>query len=54
MRTEALNQGCFCISLDREALRRAIEADRAAHGLSDLIAERCPNIFAALPVFVSR
>lgn len=51
---EALNSGCFCVSLDREALRRAIESDPAAHGLHQLIAERCPHLFAALPVFISR
>jgi hypothetical protein len=51
---EALNSDCFCVGLDREALTRAIEADPAAHGLHELIAERCPHLFAALPVFVSR
>lgn len=51
---EALNSDCFCISLDREALRRALEADPAAGGLHRMIEERCPNLFAALPVFVSR
>ena len=51
---EALNTDCFCVSLDREALRHAIEKDPAAGGLHGLIAERCPHLFAALPVFVSR
>jgi hypothetical protein len=51
---EALNTDCFCVSLDREALRHAIEKDPAAAGLHGLIAERCPHLFAALPVFVSR
>jgi hypothetical protein len=51
---ESLNTGCFCVSLDAEALKGAIEADPAAHGLAGLIAERCPHLFAALPVFVSR
>jgi hypothetical protein len=51
---EALNTDCFCVSLDREALRRALEADPAAAGLGRMIEERCPNLFAALPVFVSR
>jgi len=51
---KTLNSECFCVSLDPEALRRAVEADPAARGLSRLIEERCPNIFAALPVFVSR
>ncbi|HEU4644383.1 MAG TPA: hypothetical protein VFS80_02325, partial [Burkholderiales bacterium] len=51
---EALNSGCFCISLDKEALRRALEADPAAQGLHGMIEQRCPHLFAALPVFVSR
>jgi len=51
---ETLNRECFCVSLDPDALRRAIEADPAAHGLHRLIEERCPHVFAALPVFVSR
>ena len=51
---ETLNTDCFCVSLDPEALRGAIEADPAAQGLSQLIAERCPHLFSALPLFVSR
>ena len=51
---ETLNRDCFCVSLDPDALRRAIEADPAARGLHRLIEERCPHLFAALPVFVSR
>ena len=51
---ETLNTDCFCVSLDRERLKRAIEADPAARGLHELIAQRCPHLFAALPVFVSR
>jgi hypothetical protein len=51
---ESLNADCFCVSLDQAALRQAIEADPAAHGLHGLLAERCPHLFASLPVFVSR
>jgi hypothetical protein len=51
---ETLNRDCFCVSLDADALRRAIEADPSAQGLHRLIEERCPHVFAALPVFVSR
>lgn len=39
---ESLNTDCFCISLDREALKR------------ELAAEGAPHLFAELPVFVSR
>ena len=51
---ETLNTECFCVSLDPAALRRALEADPAACGLHQLIEERCPHLFAAMPVFVSR
>ena len=51
---ETFNADCFCVSLDTQALRRAVESDPAAHGLSELLAERCPHLFAALPMFVSR
>ena len=51
---EALNADCFCISLDRAALRAAIDSDPAGKGLSTLIEERCPHLFASVPLFVSR
>lgn len=51
---EALNRDCFCISLDRDALRAAMDADPAATGLSALIEERCPHLFSAMPLYVSR
>ena len=51
---ETLNRDCFCASLDADALRRALEADPAARGLHGLIEQRCPHLFASLPVFVSR
>ena len=51
---ETLNSDCFCVSLDKEALRRALDSDPATHGLHGMIEERCPNLFASLPVFVSR
>ena len=51
---ETLNGDCFCVSLDKAALQQAMEADPGVRGLSRLIAERCPNLFASLPVFVSR
>jgi len=51
---EALNQDCFCISLDRDALRVALESEIGQPGLFDLMQERCPHLFATRPVFVSR
>lgn len=50
---EMLNSECFCISLDDDALRRALESELGAPGLFHLVEERCPYLFAARPVFVS-
>ncbi len=50
---EALNSDCFCISLDSEALRSALESEIGQPGLFDLVQQRCPHLFAARPVFVS-
>ena len=49
---ENWNRDCFCVSLDPAALRAALNAQ--SDGLAALIESRCPNLFAALPVFVSR
>ena len=51
---QALNSECFCISLDTEALRRALQAEMGPPDLFDLVGERCPYLFAARPVFVSQ
>lgn len=48
-----LNSGCFCITLDRQAVRRIFESVAGVGGLADLVDERCPNAFAARPVFVA-
>lgn len=50
---QALNSGCFCISLDDAALRAALERELGQPGLADLVQERCPYLFSARPVFVS-
>jgi len=49
---EALNKGCFCLTLDTDALARALDSELAAVQLSQLVRERCPYVFAARPVFV--
>ncbi|MDP3608086.1 MAG: hypothetical protein Q8R74_03330 [Methylophilus sp.] len=51
---ESLNNNCFCISLDSDALKRELEMDPETHDLYPLILEKCPHLFAAMPVFVSR
>ena len=51
---EPLNTQCFCISLDTDALKRELEANNGAHHLSPIMLANYPNMFAAMPVFVSR
>lgn len=47
-----LNNGCFCVTLDRDAVRRAFDAE--VPQLAQLVEQRCPHIFAAHPVFVEQ
>ncbi|WP_210411912.1 hypothetical protein [Noviherbaspirillum sp. UKPF54] len=49
-----LNSKCFCISLDNDALRNALESELGLAGLSRMIEQRCPHLFAPQPVFLSR
>jgi len=51
---ETLNRDCYCVSLDRGALRGELEADLGARGLFRPLLETHPHLFASLPVFVSR
>ncbi len=51
---EPLNSQCFCISLDSEALKRELETNAGTHRLSPMIMANYPNMFAGMPVFVSR
>lgn len=51
---ETLNSDCFCISLDTDALRVALESEIGQPGLFNLVQQRCPYLFAARPVFVSQ
>ncbi|ODU98229.1 MAG: hypothetical protein ABT20_18260 [Rubrivivax sp. SCN 70-15] len=50
---EQLNRDCLCFSLDREALALALDAELGRPGLSAMVRERCPSVFAAQPVFVA-
>ena len=50
---EVLNSECFCVSLDTEALRQALESEIGQPGLFDLLLQRCPHLFAERPVFLS-
>jgi hypothetical protein len=49
----ALNNQCFCVSLDDDALSAALESELGSPGLSLLVRERCPFLFSARPLFVS-
>jgi hypothetical protein len=51
---ESLNQTCYCLSLDDEALRRGLESDLGTRGLSSAMVETHPHLFASVPMFVSR
>lgn len=49
-----LNSGCFCVSLDRAAVRDAFDRELGTPGIAGLVEERCPHVFAANPVFVDQ
>ena len=51
---ESLNSDCFCISFDADALKREFETDAETRSVYPLMLEKCPHLFAAMPVFVSR
>ena len=51
---ESRNRSCYCLSLNDAALRRGLEADLGALGLSQTMVETHPHLFAAVPMFVSR
>lgn len=49
---DVLNRGCFCLTLDQNALTLALDAEVGQPDLSEMIRQRCPYLFAAQPVFV--
>ena len=48
-----LNSRCFCFSLDWMALARVLDSELGTPGLSEMVRQRCPFLFAALPGFVA-
>ncbi|WP_332813094.1 hypothetical protein [Ramlibacter sp.] len=50
---ETLNAGCFCVSLDTDALSLALQQACGSAEIVQLVRERCPYLFSARPVFVS-
>lgn len=51
---ERFNEGCHCITLDRDALFRALSDELAAAGHTTQHVDRLQNLFAPVPMFVSR
>ncbi len=51
---EALNQTCYCIGIDADALRRRLETDLEQRGLAAEMLQTHPHLFASQPVFISR
>ncbi|UVW27442.1 hypothetical protein [Massilia sp. H6] len=51
---EQLNTSCFCGSLDPAALKSALSDGLHEDRLFAMIEERCPYVFSARPVFISR
>lgn len=51
--SDVLNSACFCLSLNGDVLERALDHEMGGPGLSALVRERCPYLFAAVPVFVA-
>ena len=50
---DALNRDCFCLSLDHDAMARALEDELGDPEVAALVRERCSALFAAQPVFVA-
>ncbi|GAB3751451.1 hypothetical protein GCM10028795_19500 [Lysobacter olei] len=51
---DALNEYCFCVSVDPAVLQGALSSVLQAHGVSSDLADTHSHLFAALPVYVSR
>lgn len=51
--SERLNQGCLCVTLDREALCQAFELETGDPSFCHSLLESRPHLFAPVAVFVS-
>ena len=49
---EQLNRGCFCITLDRQALEKALDLEAGTAGFAADLARSHPLLFSNVPVFV--
>lgn len=50
---ERLKHGCFCITIDRAALSRHLDAEIGIPGFAVALASSHPSLFSNVPVFVS-
>ncbi len=50
---ESLNSDCFCVTLDKAALRLALQSQTPQPDVFELIEARCPHMFSANPVFIT-
>lgn len=50
---ERLNHGCFCVTLDRAALSRHLDAEVGIAGFAAALASSHPSLFSNVPVFVA-
>src|SRR6185503_17779144 len=50
---ESLNRTCYCVSVDQDALHRALDAELGLPGMSQSMLETHPHLFASLPVFIA-
>lgn len=51
---DALNRGCHCINVDRDALQQTLEARFGQRGAYARLRASHPNLLADAPVFISR
>jgi hypothetical protein len=50
--SDRLNRNCFCITLDRDALRKAAEHETGDAQFCDALVESRPHLFSNVPVFL--
>jgi hypothetical protein len=51
---ETLNRECLCLTLDQNALEDQLKKTIDSVEVYALVRERCPNLFASVPVFTSK
>lgn len=50
---ERLNHSCFCVTLDRSALLRALDIEVGTVGFAAELAQTHPVLFSSVPVFIA-